>query len=63
MPEIFQAKSIVATNAGQRISFEPHAGSASGHLVVIGKPELPAPTFLSAYFDQLGEQSSNRGHA
>ena len=70
-PHIIRAKGIFSDAegayaihyAGQRISFEPHAGRASGHLVVIGRPELPAPTFLSAYFDQSGEQSSNRGHA
>ncbi len=70
-PHIIRAKGIFFDSegtyaihyAGQRISFAPHAGRASGHLVVIGKPELPAPTYLSAYFDQSGEQSSKRGHA
>jgi len=70
-PHIIRAKGIFCDAegtyaihyAGQRISFAHHAGRASGHLVVIGKPELPAPTYLSAYFDQSGEQSSKRGHA
>lgn len=70
-PHIIRAKGIFSDTegtyaihyAGQRISFAPHAGRASGHLVVIGKPELPAPTYLHAYFDQSGEQSSKRGHA
>ncbi|MGB1117428.1 MAG: CobW family GTP-binding protein [Parvibaculales bacterium] len=59
-PHIIRAKGIFCDAegtyaihyAGQRISFAHHAGRASGHLVVIGKPELPAPTYLSAYFEQ-----------
>ena len=62
-PHIIRAKGIFSDTegtyaihyAGQRISFAPHAGRASGHLVVIGKPELPAPTYLSIYFDQIGK--------
>ncbi len=61
-PHIIRAKGIFRDAlgtyaihyAGQRISFAPHAGCASGHLVVIGKPELPAPDDLSAYFDTGG---------
>ena len=57
-PHIIRAKGIFCDAegtyaihyAGQRISFAHHAGRASGHLVVIGKPELPAPTYLSALF-------------
>ena len=39
--------------AGQRISYARHAGRASGHLVVIGKSELPSPTYLTAYLTKL----------
>ena len=42
--------------AGQRISYAPHGGRASGHLVVIGKPELPAAAYLSAYFEQVRDR-------
>ena len=65
-PHIIRAKGIfsdaegtyVIHYAGQRISYARHAGCASGHLVVIGKSELPAPTYLSAYFDQIGNEDS-----
>ncbi|MEE3120930.1 MAG: GTP-binding protein, partial [Pseudomonadota bacterium] len=65
-PHIIRAKGIfsdaegtyVIHYAGQRISYARHAGCASGHLVVIGKPELPSPTYLTAYFDQIGDEDS-----
>ena len=64
-PHIIRAKGIFCDAegnyaihyAGQRISFEPHAGRASGHLVVIGNAELPAPKYLSAYFEQVGDEA------
>lgn len=65
-PHIIRAKGIfsdaegtyVIHYAGQRISYARHAGCASGHLVVIGKSELPSPTYLTAYFDQIGDEGS-----
>ena len=62
-PHIIRAKGIFCDGdgtyaihfAGQRISFAPHVGRASGHLVVIGKPEMPAPGYLSAYFKQISD--------
>ncbi|HAL84507.1 MAG TPA: hypothetical protein DCP12_02590, partial [Rhodobiaceae bacterium] len=41
---------------GLLLSFAPHGGRASGHLVVIGKPELPAAAYLSAYFEQVRDR-------
>ena len=63
-PHIVRAKGIFCDAdgtyaihyAGQRISFAPHGGRASGHLVVIGKPELPAAAYLSAYFEQVTDR-------
>ena len=54
----FDAEGTYAIHyAGQRTSFAHHTGRASGHLVVIGKPELPAPTYLSAYFEQVRDEA------
>jgi G3E family GTPase len=63
-PHIIRAKGIFCDAdgtyaihyAGQRISFAPHSGRPSGHLVVIGKPELPAAAYLSAYFEQVRDR-------
>ena len=57
-PHVLRAKGILQDGdgayvlhlAGGRISTEPHKGKASGHFVLIGKPQMPDATALEKIF-------------
>ena len=59
-PQVLRAKAVLQDDegayvlhlAGGRISTEPHEGEASGHFVLIGKPQMPDAAALEKIFRQ-----------
>ena len=59
-PHVLRAKAVLKDDegayvlhlAGGRISTEPHEGKASGHFVLIGKPQMPDAAALEKIFRQ-----------